>query len=504
VNRGTVRLLFDLGPRRYVVARELRRAANGSVSVKNARLERLNEPTGTGTAEEDTEILAADSQVSAAVEDLLGLPFEHFCTCVVLPQGAFAEFLHARPADRQKILTQLLGLGIYEAMAKRAGERAADQRQRAEICAEQLDAYADATPEAAAQAAARVAALDALADRLGQRLPDLAEAISRAGHAAQTVTRLTEERTRLAALTMPAGLPKLDQRRRQRQDELAAAQAQVAEAEAADTAARQRRADAPPRAPLEQARRDHAALAEALAAEPAARARHAAATAALATAGQNAVAARSALDAARTTAAAADDEARTAAQEVARLLDERDRLAGLAVPERLAELAAQLSAADRAATRAQAELDAAEVADAEARDARSAAGSVGAGAPQPSGPRCRPGDPARPPGAAGHRRPAAGGRRRATQPGTPAPQPRPRRPGRRRSSRPGRRAAGPAGRWRAVPGVRADGRDTTAGATGNRAGAGQNRRCGRRTARRARSRGPGGCGARGAGSRDRP
>src|SRR5262249_27977559 len=239
---------------------------------------------------------------------------EHFCTCVVLPQGAFAEFLHARPADRQKILTQLLGLGIYEAMAKRAGERATDQQRRAEICAEQLDAYADATPEAVVQAGARVAALEALADQLGRRLPDLAAAVSRAADAAQTVTRLTGERTRLAALAMPAGLPKLDLRHRQRQDELTAAQTQVAEAEAADTTARQQRAAAPPRAPLEQARRDHAALAAALAAEPAARARHAAAAAPLARAGQGAAGARSALGAAPPPAAPPADDARAPAR----------------------------------------------------------------------------------------------------------------------------------------------------------------------------------------------
>src|SRR6201999_548992 len=34
-NRGTVRLLFDVGTERYVVVRELRRAASGSVTVKN-------------------------------------------------------------------------------------------------------------------------------------------------------------------------------------------------------------------------------------------------------------------------------------------------------------------------------------------------------------------------------------------------------------------------------------------------------------------------------------
>jgi len=43
VNRGTVRLVFDARDARYVVARELRRSAKGGVTVRNARLERLDD-----------------------------------------------------------------------------------------------------------------------------------------------------------------------------------------------------------------------------------------------------------------------------------------------------------------------------------------------------------------------------------------------------------------------------------------------------------------------------
>ena len=31
----------------------------------------------------------------------------HFCKCVVLPQGRFAEFLHDRPEARQELLVEL-------------------------------------------------------------------------------------------------------------------------------------------------------------------------------------------------------------------------------------------------------------------------------------------------------------------------------------------------------------------------------------------------------------
>ena len=48
-NRGTVRLVFDVEGQRYVVARELRRAKNGGVTIRSGRLERLLDPTATGT-----------------------------------------------------------------------------------------------------------------------------------------------------------------------------------------------------------------------------------------------------------------------------------------------------------------------------------------------------------------------------------------------------------------------------------------------------------------------
>jgi exonuclease SbcC len=152
-NRGTVQLVFDVGGHRYVAVRDLRRTASGSVTVREARLERLLGPRGADDVE--TEVLAHGAAVSQAVEDLLGLPFEQFCVCVVLPQGDFARFLHAKPADRQKTLTRVLGFGMYEQMAREAGAEAKEQGQHAEWLAERLADYADATEEAAAEAAAR-------------------------------------------------------------------------------------------------------------------------------------------------------------------------------------------------------------------------------------------------------------------------------------------------------------------------------------------------------------
>src|SRR6266550_9275131 len=192
VSRGTVRLVFDVGGERYVAARELRRAASGSVSVKNARLERLADPAALGGEGDDTEVLAADSGVTPAVEKLLGLPYEHFITCVVLPQGDFAEFLHERPAKRQEILVKLLGLEVYQRISQAANSEASAHRHRADYLTEQLSGFADATVEAERAARQQVATLRRLADEVRTALPALIDATAKVVEEEQAAARLRD------------------------------------------------------------------------------------------------------------------------------------------------------------------------------------------------------------------------------------------------------------------------------------------------------------------------
>jgi DNA repair protein SbcC/Rad50 len=257
-SRGVVTLSFDVGPDRYVVARELRRSAQGRVTVRNARLER-------GGA-----VLAADGEVSGAVEKLLGLSYDHFVRCVILPQGDFARFLHSSPKERQDTLVDLLGIRIYREVATRARAEEAAARQRAEYAAHRLEGYADATPEAAAAAAARVEAIAAAGAEVGRRVPELVEATDAVTAAAAEVLRLSGELARLAGLRIPPGLDDLTGARRAAAAALSTADAKLAVAEKADTAAREALAAAPERAPLERARDAWAELAELEAQLPAA------------------------------------------------------------------------------------------------------------------------------------------------------------------------------------------------------------------------------------------
>src|SRR6185295_8772239 len=106
-NEARVRFDFTAGGADYTAVRVVRRTGPGRATTKEARLER------------DGEVLAGDEKgLTTAVTALLGLDFEQYCRCVVLPQGAFAEFLHDTPKGRQDLLANLLDLGHYRSMGE--------------------------------------------------------------------------------------------------------------------------------------------------------------------------------------------------------------------------------------------------------------------------------------------------------------------------------------------------------------------------------------------------
>jgi exonuclease SbcC len=367
-NRGTVQLVFDVGGHRYVAVRDLRRTASGSVTVREARLERLLGPQDADDVE--TEVLAhGAAAVSKAVEDLLGLPFEQFCVCVVLPQGDFARFLHAKPADRQKTLTGILGLGMYEQMAREAGAEAKEQGQHAEWLAERLADYADATQEAAAEAAARETALTELVARVAAAFPELAEHDARVLDADRSSQRLRAECDSLAGLRVPDGLDELGPRAERVELGRAQARLRLAEAETADTEARKRVATAPDPEPLRQLRRDHAELTRLRVELPALQQAWERATRRTERAREAASTAEGELVAARVERDAAEAAQASLRAEDERLAAERALLDRPRVPDGVAELDERRARAAAALASARGELAAAEMADSAARHA---------------------------------------------------------------------------------------------------------------------------------------
>lgn len=196
--RARVRFDFSVGGRSYTAARVVHRTKSGATTAE-ARLE--GGPV---------EIVGA-SELTDAVERLLGLSYEHFIKCVVLPQGEFASFLLDGPKERQALLRELLDLGRFGRVRELAKKRATTSQAHAEALEAQLDELADVNEEA----------IGAMANEL-ERVSDIvADVEVRAAEASKLDARLDEGRrsisereallARLRAIELPIGVEKLAQ-----------------------------------------------------------------------------------------------------------------------------------------------------------------------------------------------------------------------------------------------------------------------------------------------------
>jgi len=247
-----VALEFELGGTRYVAVRVIRRDAKGKASTREARLEVVDGDVLAGTARE----------MEPAVVALLGLDFDQFTRAVVLPQGEFARFLHDKPAARQDLLTQLLGLEVYERMMQRARATAATAEAAIAADRARLLALADVTDAARVAAEARAVALDAAAGRWDAVRAALADAHARTAAAERDATAASTRVDALTAVAIPEGTEELAQRVTRADAALAAAVDAVAAAGMELGAAEAAVAALGAREPLERALTDHEQLVE--------------------------------------------------------------------------------------------------------------------------------------------------------------------------------------------------------------------------------------------------
>src|SRR5688500_19776909 len=102
------------------------------------------------------EVLAGTpNEMDRAIIDAVGLPYEQFTSCVILPQGQFSDFLHAKPATRQQILVNLLGLHVYEEVQAKASTRATRADAQLGALDQVLSGLVDADDDAVAVAERR-------------------------------------------------------------------------------------------------------------------------------------------------------------------------------------------------------------------------------------------------------------------------------------------------------------------------------------------------------------
>jgi exonuclease SbcC len=238
-----VRLVFEASGVRFVATRVVRRDGKGKVSTSHAGLEQLPPgfdlanfdlaPTERGESGLGTVLAGTPAEMDAAVAEAVGLPYEQFTSCVVLPQGEFARFLHAKPAERQEILVNLLGLHVYQRIGERAGLVQREAESKAAATRSLLGDVSGADEATLRSAEQAVAGARRLVDDVEERLPALVAAHATAETANAELARVEREFAMLGTVRMPSVVAGIG-------DEVTTAREAADQAEAAVLAAEER------------------------------------------------------------------------------------------------------------------------------------------------------------------------------------------------------------------------------------------------------------------------
>jgi exonuclease SbcC len=245
--QARVRLVFEASGARYVATRVVRRDGKGKVSTTHAGLEQLPNDFDPASFDEapaergealGTVLAGTPAEMDEAVLAAVGLPYEQFTKCVVLPQGEFARFLHAKPAERQEILVNLLGLHVYQRVGERAGVRQREAEARVAATRSLLGDVTGADDEALAGAEQALLAARRLVGEVESHLPALEQARTAGERAATELDAVRRELAALQTVRPPAALAGLHTEVSAARDAARAAQSDVDKAEDAEEKAR--------------------------------------------------------------------------------------------------------------------------------------------------------------------------------------------------------------------------------------------------------------------------
>lgn len=114
-DNGAVQLRFEVDGEIWEVVRSLRRKGQSQHALYRYPEDRPDV--------EPVEKITQDRPVNDKIRELLGLDFDAFGRSVLLAQGRFAEFLTARPADRDRVLKGVFGYERIDHMRQHARDR---------------------------------------------------------------------------------------------------------------------------------------------------------------------------------------------------------------------------------------------------------------------------------------------------------------------------------------------------------------------------------------------
>lgn len=154
-----VRLDFTVGDEAYSIARRVRRSGSPTCSFERG-----------GQA-----VAAGAREVQPEIERVIGLSFDQFTRCVLLPQGAFAQFLHDSGAERNDLLRKLLSLEIYSQLRQGALNRATDLKNTLIRKQGELDGIGEFTSDGLKAAEERSTDLAALFKKVEAKWQEIEE-----------------------------------------------------------------------------------------------------------------------------------------------------------------------------------------------------------------------------------------------------------------------------------------------------------------------------------------
>ena len=123
MRQSEVVLEFFANDQLFRVTRKLRLNNDGDIQRNTGSLERAR---NNSDDEWEVEVSENTRELDSKIVEVIGLSPDQFKTCVTVPQGEFAAFLDARPADRQKLIKDLIGVQVYDKIRELASDRSKD------------------------------------------------------------------------------------------------------------------------------------------------------------------------------------------------------------------------------------------------------------------------------------------------------------------------------------------------------------------------------------------
>lgn len=206
MRQSEVVLEFFASDQLYRVTRKLRLNRAGDIQRNTGSLERACNNSDDGW---EAEVSENTKELDKKITEVIGLSSDQFKTCVTVPQGEFAAFLDARPADRQKLIKDLIGVQVYDKIRELVGHRSKDLEIDLHTTNNSLNELTDVTKNSVQEAKSRLDGLIELQKKTRKEIDTQASLTAKMQENQEKAELLDELLKTLKNLKVPAKTKKL-------------------------------------------------------------------------------------------------------------------------------------------------------------------------------------------------------------------------------------------------------------------------------------------------------